>query len=141
MAKQSPREQALSNVPIFSGLTKKDLTSIQRIMSKMQIAAGEEFITEGTVGRSAFIIVSGTASVWKGGKLITSVGPGAIIGEMSLLAGTPCNSTVRAESDLMVEALDKREFSSFLDTDVAVTRRVLKASIVRLLETDPSLLS
>lgn len=141
MTKQSPREQALSNVPIFSGLTKKDLASIQRMMSKMPIAAGEEFITEGSVGRSAFIIVSGDASVWKGGKLVASVGPGALIGEMALLAGTPCNATVKAESDLVVEALDSREFSAFLDANVAVTRRVLKASIVRLLQTDPSLLS
>ena len=110
-------------------------------MSKMPIAAGEEFITEGSVGRSAFIIVSGDASVWKGGKLVASVGPGALIGEMALLAGTPCNATVKAESDLVVEALDSREFSAFLDANVAVTRRVLKASIVRLLQTDPSLLS
>lgn len=140
MAKQSPRASILSNIPIFSDLTKKDLASIQRMMSKFQIEAGEEFITEGTVGRAAFIIVSGNASVWKGGKLIASVGPGAVIGEMALLAGTPCNATVKAESDLMVESLDRREFSAFLDVNIAMTRRLLKATIIRLLQTEPSLL-
>lgn len=140
MPKQTPREYALSNIPIFSGLTKKDLASVQRMMSKVPIEAGEEFITEGTVGRVAYIIVSGNASVWKGGTPIASVGPGAVIGEMSLLAGTPCNATVKAESDLMVEALDSREFSAFLDANVAVTRRLLKATIMRLLQTEPSLL-
>jgi CRP-like cAMP-binding protein len=140
MAKQSPRASSLSNIPIFSNLTKKDLTSIQRMMSKVQIEAGEEFITEGTVGRAAFIIVSGNASVWKGGKLVASVGPGAVIGEMALLAGTPCNATVKAETDLMVETLDSREFSAFLDVNIAVTRRVLKATIMRLALAEPSLL-
>jgi CRP-like cAMP-binding protein len=109
-------------------------------MSMVPIEPGEEFITEGTVGRAAFIIVSGNASVWQGGKLIASVGPGAVIGEMALLAGTPCNATVTAESDLMVETLDSREFSAFLDVNIAVTRKVLKAAITRLLQTEQSLL-
>ena len=141
MSKLSPRESALSNIPIFSGLTKKDLASIQRMMSELPIAAGKEIITEGAVGRVVYIIVSGNASVWKGGTLIASVGSGALIGEMSLLAGTPCNATVKAESDLVVEALDSREFSAFLDANVAVTRRVLKATILRLMQAQPSLLA
>ena len=119
MAKQTPRASILSSIPMFSGLSKKELASIQRMMSKIPIDAGSEFIKQGTVGREAFIIVSGNASVWKDGKLIASVGPGSVIGEMALLSGTPRNATVKAENDLMVEVLGSREFSAFLDANIA----------------------
>lgn len=141
MAKQTPRASVLSDIPIFSGLSKKDLASIQRMMSKIPIDAGKEFIKQGTVGREAFIIVSGDASVWKDGKLIAAVGPGAVIGELALLSGTPRSASVKAETDLMVEVLGNREFSAFLDANIAVTRKVLKATITRLMEADSSLLS
>jgi CRP-like cAMP-binding protein len=140
MAKQAPNASILSTIPIFAGLTKKELASIQRMMSKTPIAAGREFIKQGTVGREAFIILSGDASVWKDGKLIAAVGPGAVIGEMALLSGTPRNASVKAESDLTVEVLDSREFSDFLDANAAVTRKVLKATIIRLMHAESSLL-
>ncbi|MBT5277714.1 MAG: cyclic nucleotide-binding domain-containing protein [Ilumatobacter sp.] len=85
MAKLTPRASILSSIPMFSGLSKKELASIQRMMSKIPIDAGSEFIKQGTVGREAFIIVSGNASVWKDDKLVASVGPGSVIGEMALL--------------------------------------------------------
>jgi hypothetical protein len=47
MAKQTPRASILSSIPMFSGLA-----SIQRMMSKIPIDAGSEFIKQGTVGRS-----------------------------------------------------------------------------------------
>jgi CRP-like cAMP-binding protein len=84
--------------------------------------------------------VSGNASVWKDDKLVASVGPGSVIGEMALLSGTPRNATVKAESDLMVEVLGSREFSAFLDANIAVTRKVLKSAITRLMEAESSLL-
>lgn len=140
MAKQTPRASILSSIPMFSGLSKKELASIQRMMSKIPIDAGSEFIKQGTVGREAFIIVSGNASVWKDDKLVASVGPGSVIGEMALLSGTPRNATVKAESDLMVEVLGSREFSAFLDANIAVTRKVLKSTITRLMEAESSLL-
>ena len=139
--KSSPRATVLSNVPIFSGLTKKELASIQRLMSSIPIKAGNEFIKEGAIGREAFVIVSGDASVWKGGKLVASVGPGSVLGEMALLAGTPRDATVKAETDLMVEVLNAGEFAAFLDANGSLTRKVLKATIARLLQAEPSLTS
>ncbi|MBT4984261.1 MAG: hypothetical protein HOH42_09360 [Ilumatobacter sp.] len=47
---------------------------------------------------------------------------------------------MKAESDLMVEVLGSREFSAFLDANIAVTRKVLKSTITRLMEAESSLL-
>ena len=80
---------ALGQIDLFADLTKKERVEIERIMTPIYIKAGREFIKEGTVGREAFIILEGDATVWRHGRLVTHVGPGAFLGEMAVLAGTP----------------------------------------------------
>ena len=130
----------LSNIDMFTGLSKKELASIERLMSMTSIKAGREFIKQGAAANQAFIVTSGEASVWRNGKLIATVGPGAVIGEMGLLAETPRSATVKAETDMTVEVLTRGEFSSLLDRSTKLTRKVLKATIRRLHELEPSVL-
>lgn len=130
----------LSSIDIFSGLSKKELAQIGRLMSAIRIASGKEIIKEGAVGREAFIIVEGDASVWRNGKLIASVGPGAVLGEMALLANTPRTATVRAETDMIVEVLNRSEFVALLEDSPKVALKLLTTTIQRLVELEPSLL-
>ncbi len=132
---------ALASIDIFSGLSKKELAAIDRLMTPIEIKAGKEFIKEGSVGREAFIVVDGTASVWRNGKLIASVEKGAIMGEMALLAGTPRSATVRAETDVTVEVLNRGEFEQLLDESPGLARKLLTATIKRIHQLEPSLLS
>ncbi len=132
---------ALSTIDIFAGLSKKELAAIDRLMTPIEIKAGKEFIKEGSVGREAFIVVDGTASVWRNGKLIASVEKGAIMGEMALLAGTPRSATVRAETDVTVEVLNRGEFEQLLDESPGLARKLLTATIKRIHQLEPSLLS
>ena len=130
----------LSRIDLFAGLSKKELALISRLMSAIRVKAGSEIIKEGAVGREAFIIIEGTASVWKRGKLIASVGPGAVLGEMAVIANSPRTATVRAESELLVEVLNRSEFLQLLDESPALTRKLLTKTIERLEQLEPSLL-
>lgn len=132
--------EALSKIDLFSELTKKELTKIDRLMTPVDVKAGAEFIKAGTPGREAFIIVEGTASVWRKGQLVASVGPGALMGEMALLAGTPRVATVRAETPMTLEVLNKREFVSLIDESPGLARKLLTTTIKRIYELEPSLL-
>lgn len=140
MSKQST-SSILSQIEIFKGLNKKEIALISKLMTALTIAAGKEFIKEGASGREAFIVISGTASVWRHGKLIASVGPGAVIGEMAVITNTPRTATVRAETDMVVEVLNRGAFLQLLDESPALTRKLLTATITRLQELEPSLLS
>lgn len=140
MSKQST-SSILSQIEIFKGLNKKEIALISKLMTALTISAGKEFIKEGASGREAFIVISGTASVWRHGKLIASVGPGAVIGEMAVITNTPRTATVRAETDMVVEVLNRGAFLQLLDESPALTRKLLTATITRLQELEPSLLS
>jgi CRP-like cAMP-binding protein len=131
---------ALASIDLFAGLSKKDLAAIDRLMTPVNIKAGKEFIKEGTSGREAFIVIEGTASVWRNGKLITSVEKGAIMGDMALLAGVHRSATVRAETDMTLEVLNRKEFEQLLDQSPGLARKLLVSTIKRIHELEPSLL-
>jgi len=131
---------ALASIDLFAGLSKKDLASIDRLMTPVDVKAGKEFIKEGTAAREAFIVIEGTASVWRGGKLIASVDKGAIMGEMALLAGVTRSATVRAETDMTLEVLNRKEFDQLLEESPGLARKLLGATLKRFYELEPSLL-
>lgn len=131
---------ALASIDLFAGLSKKELAAIDRLMTPVDIKAGKEFIKEGTTAREAFIVIDGTASVWRNGKLIASVEKGAIMGEIALLAGVHRSATVRAETDMTLEVLNRKEFEQLLDESPGLARKLLTATIKRVHELEPSLL-
>lgn len=132
---------ALASIELFAGLSKRDLKSIDRLMTPVNVKAGKEVIKEGTAGREAFIVVEGTASVWRDGKLIASVGKGAVLGEVALLANRARTATVLAETAMTVEVLNRREFEQLLDDNPGITRKLLVATAKRVHELEPSMLS
>ncbi len=133
--------ETLSKLHLFSELSKADLKKIERLMTPVDIKKGREFITEGKPGREAFILLEGTASVHRGKRLIATLGPGDIMGEMSIIAGDPRSATVRAETDLVCEVLNRREFSSLLDEIPTIARKIMVTAIKRLHSLDPGMAS
>ena len=138
MARSTPsRLEAFS---LFGGLSAKELKAIERLLAPVDIPAGKEFIKEGSPGWEAFVILDGQASVWRGGRLVATVGPGTVIGEMALITGANRNASVKAETDLKTDVLGRREFSSLLRENAKLTNKILTSSIVRLQEREPSAL-
>ncbi len=133
--------ETLAAIDLFSELSKSELREIEKLMTPIDIRAGREFITEGSVGREAFIILEGTATVRHRGRLVATVGPGEVLGEVAVLAGLPRSATVTAETDMVAEVLDRREFSALLDSNPKLSKKILIAAIKRLHDLEPGLLS
>lgn len=131
----------LAGFSLFSGLSAKELKSVERLMAPVDLPAGKEFIKEGSPGREAFVILEGQASIWRDGRLVATVGPGSVIGEMALITGAPRNASVKAETALKTDVLSGREFSSLLLESPALTRKILTSAILRLQEHEPGALS
>lgn len=105
----------LASVPLFSGCTTKELRDIAKATVELTLDQGKEFVTQGDVGREAFIIVDGTAEVTRSGQTIGQLGPGDCVGELALLDHGPRTATVTATTPLTVLVLGPREFSGLLD--------------------------
>ncbi|MDP9117800.1 MAG: cyclic nucleotide-binding domain-containing protein [Actinomycetota bacterium] len=101
---------ALRAMPMFAGLPDAMLRHVDRNMAEITLGPGAVLTRENEYGREAFIVAEGIAEVHVDGVAISSVGPGDLVGEMSLLDGGPRTATVVALTTLRVFVLDPREF-------------------------------
>ena len=128
--------QHLASVPLFRGLTNKELRDIAKATVELDIEQGKEFVTQGDVGREAFVIVEGQAEVRRGGQKIGGLGPGDCVGEMALLDHGPRTASVIAATPLTVLVLSPREFSGLLDEVPSLTHKILAALAGRVRQLD-----
>jgi CRP/FNR family cyclic AMP-dependent transcriptional regulator len=133
---RSDIDQTLARIPIFSECSNKELKAISRLVTPVEVRAGKVLTTEGDVGREFMIIASGTATVKRNGRKVATLGPGDFFGELAVLAGVPRTATVTAETDMVVEALNRQEFSSLLDESPALAKKILLGAVKRLYEND-----
>ena len=121
-------QAALEGIGIFSELTRGQHRSVARLMTCVPVKAGRA------------LTIEGQASVRRDGRLVATLGPGEFFGEMSLIAGAPRSATVTAETDMLIETLNRREFSSMLGKNPSLARKVLVGAVKRLhgLEAGPA---
>ena len=81
---------------------------------------------EGTTAEDFYLIVTGEASVSRGGRHVASVGAGGYFGELALLDGAPRNATVTAKTPMTLLRLGQQEFSAVLDSWPGVAHKLLK---------------
>lgn len=86
----------------------------------LTLKAGDVLITQGLEGGDLFILIEGTLRVERDGVRIASISNrGAVIGEMSVVLGTPSTATVTAETASTVRVI--RNARDYLQTDPALT--------------------
>ena len=136
MSKDRDVDSTLANVGIFSELSSKELKKVSRLVTPVNVKAGKELTREGDPGREFMIIVEGTATVRKKGRKVATLGPGDFFGELAVLAGVPRTATVVADTDMVVDALNRREFSSLLDASPKLAKKILMGAVRRLHELD-----
>ena len=131
-SKKSRKNEALSNVILFSGCDAREISRIASLATEIEVPAGKVLAREGEPGREFYVILDGKADVQIGGKQVATLGPGDFFGEMALLDQGPRVATVTAASEMEVVVLDPREFVSLIDEHPAVARKVLKVMAGRL---------
>lgn len=133
---RSDIDQTLARIPIFAECMKKELKQISRLVTPVHVPKGKELVREGDPGRDFMIIAEGTAIVKRDGHQIATLGPGDFFGELAVLAGVPRTATVVAETDMVVEAMNRAEFSALLDESPAMAKTILMGAVRRLYEND-----
>lgn len=136
MARRDEKLKYLSEVPLFSGCSKKELELISKHSEHIKVPAGKALTTEGKIEYEFFMIVDGKAKVVKGGKQVNTLGPGDFFGELALLDRSPRNATVTADTELDVILLGQREFSALLDTVPTLAHKMLTGLARRIHQVD-----
>lgn len=88
-----------------------------------ELAPGEILLTQGREGGDLFVLERGKLLVERDGVAIASISsPNSVVGEMSVVLGTPNSATVRADGNATVRVIiDARKY---LEQDQAMTFRL-----------------
>jgi serine/threonine-protein kinase len=107
--------------------------------------AGSTIISEGEKGETAFLIVSGTveASVGEGkkSKVLATLEPGEVFGEMCLIEPGPRSATVRALTDTACRVTSYEEFMASIQEDPAGAVQFMRTLVKRLRQTNERMAS
>jgi CRP/FNR family cyclic AMP-dependent transcriptional regulator len=136
MASTKAHLDHLSNVSLFSGCTKKELEKIVRAGDEITMTAGTVIVDQGQTGREAFVVLEGEVSVKRNGRRVTTLGPGAMVGELSLLDHGPRTATAVCETDCTLLVIDQRHFRAVLEDVPSMSVKLLAALAGRIRDLD-----
>ena len=126
-------ETALSEVPLFAGLSEESLALVAA-GGVTDVSAGQVLAQAGDVGEGMFVVLDGAVVVERG-ELHLDIGRGGFFGDLALLVpDSPRIARVRAKSDAQVLAVPRGTFDQLLETEPAFARAMLREMAVRLVQ-------
>ena len=87
------------------------LNLFQYVKDFKTFSAGQTIFTQDETGDEAFVIVEGEVDVLFNDRLLETLGPGGLIGEMALLDHRTRSATVIAKTDCKVVPINKVRFT------------------------------
>ena len=127
----------VSGLRLFAALGPRDLERVARMAREVRIPAGAAIVEQWDVGREFYVIVDGTARVFKDGKSIDDMGRGDFFGELAALEwgasfSYPRLATVLATSDVRALVLPGPFFNELVRDAPSVGATIRGAVRVRL---------
>jgi CRP/FNR family cyclic AMP-dependent transcriptional regulator len=127
--------EALSRVPLFAGLGRRELKRLAQRMSARTFRSGDVAVEEGRAGAGFWLIEEGEATVSIQGKDVGRLGAGDYFGEIALIDEGPRSATVMANTDLRCRGMAAWEFRPFVAEHPDVAWAILQTLAGRLRET------
>ena len=129
-------QELIQQVPLFSGLDKKELQGLASSMKERRFEEGDTISAEGHSGIGFFIIEEGEASVSVQGEERRTFGPGDYFGEIALIDDGPRTATITAKTPLKCYGITSWEFRPLVEQNAALAWKMLKMMAERLREAE-----
>jgi CRP-like cAMP-binding protein len=127
-------EEWLAKVPLFNGLSKKQLREVSSLATRLDEPAGTQLTKEGRVGNEFIIVLEGEIEVRKGDEVVATRGPGSYVGEIALIDNRPRTATVVAKTPVVIEVIGRREFRTLLADAPELQAEIMNTMAQRLAE-------
>jgi CRP-like cAMP-binding protein len=109
----------LSGVSLFEGFTREQLRLLAFGAEALRLSAGKDLYEEGAAADSGYVVVRGSIVLYRerDGERVTvgNAGPGAMLGELALIADTTRLTSARAETDTDFLRLNRKLFRRILE--------------------------
>jgi CRP/FNR family cyclic AMP-dependent transcriptional regulator len=134
--KKDDTRNILSDIKLFEGLTPAQLDWVAKHSHRRVFTAGMNVMTIEQPGEAVYIILHGTVKIHieQGGRdvILSVLGSGDLLGEMSLIDSVGRSATVITLEDSLMLWMDKTSFNHILDNFTPVARslvRILSARV------------
>lgn len=128
--------ELLRAVPLFAGMPERVVASVAAVVTPVTFPAGAVLMREGDPGDSFLMIRSGAAVVTLAGTVLSHLGGGDFLGEMSLLDGGPRTATVTATEPIEGLELSRADFLELIETSSSVRLAIIEALTQRVRNTE-----
>ena len=123
---------ALRGVPLFSGMSDRDLRKVVDIAKVVVHSQGQLVVGEDNSAVGFHLILEGSAQATVGGDRVGTIEAGDYFGEVSLIDGKPRSATVTATTDLKTLVVPSFSFNQMLDQHPEMMRTLLVELCARL---------
>ena len=110
--------QFFRKVPFLQAIHREAVCPLLNNIKLRRVRSGEQFITQGEIGNTCYIVQKGNCQVIiekeNERHVISRIGPKEFVGEMALLTGEDRSAHVVAETDMHLWAIDAELFEKLL---------------------------
>ena len=101
-------EDVLAYVPLFRGLTRKQLKHLAGLMDVADYMADAAIVREGTKGDAFYVVLKGQAAVTSNDRFLARVVPGDHFGEIAAVDGGLRSATVTSETPMQLGVMTRK---------------------------------
>ena len=127
---------ALANVPLFSQCSKRELRLVAKLAKTRTVRESTSLTLEGEEGDTMFVMLSGRATVHKGGRKIAELGMGDVVGELAALSRGPRNATVTAGNEVEIASIGRKDILRLVEDAPGFSRKLLESLADRVRDLD-----
>jgi CRP-like cAMP-binding protein len=122
----------LAEVPLFRGLSKRNLRRIAALARTRRFASGSRIVRAGDAGTAFYVLLDGEARVVAATGRPRRLRAGDSFGEMALLDGAPRSADVFADGEVLTMTISRGAFTKLLRSEPALTHALLHTLAQRL---------
>lgn len=117
----------LRQVPLFSGLSKRQLRRLAKDFSERRVPVGARLARQGEMsGVGFFVIAEGEAAVILDGTQVARLGPGDYFGELAMISQRERMATVEALTPMRCQTIRFWDFRTFAKKNPDVMWKLLQ---------------
>jgi CRP-like cAMP-binding protein len=113
------RLKVLENVPLFAGLTRRQLGKLLVKFFEKEYRTGETIFAEGEPGKALFIVLTGRVLICRalhdGEEMLATLSAGSYFGELALIDDQPRFASARAAEASLLLILYRSDFEDLME--------------------------
>lgn len=118
--------EALQRVPLFADLSQHEIRQVARLFKERHFKKGDTVIKEGSGGAAFFVIESGDAAIFIGGKQHSTLKPGDYFGEIALIDEGTRMATISATTDMVCYGVTFWDFRPLVESNGVIGWKLLQ---------------